>query len=126
MATTLEIENLPVFRNDDLSELLELERETEPGLITSLAEQFAETAVQIRSEIEVSLKNLDKKRLERAYHSLKSSAAALGGQQLAGICQILEELAESANFEACSSEQKNLNLKLDSYLNATSHLRGSK
>lgn len=71
--------------------LRELGGDDDPGLVTELIAMFLDDAPKRLAEIEGALANGDVKRLERAAHTLKSSAANVGAAGLSQLCREIEE-----------------------------------
>jgi HPt (histidine-containing phosphotransfer) domain-containing protein len=68
------------------------------GLLRELAGLFLEDSPLRLAEIESALEGSDRESLERAAHTLKGSAASLGGARTADVALRLEKLAQEGDF----------------------------
>ena len=101
-----------------LEQLRELEDSGDPGLILGLISDFKKRAPELIHEIQVQLPANQLNLVERAAHSLKSSAALLGGMQMSQTCQTIEDAAESKSPQLLTPE---LLTELDALFVATAH-----
>ncbi len=61
-----------------------------PEIVVELVQTYLEGSAELAHSLENAVEVSDPDMLERAAHSLKSSSASLGAQQLADVCKILE------------------------------------
>jgi HPt (histidine-containing phosphotransfer) domain-containing protein len=76
-----------------------LEEDGEPSFLIDLIDTLLKTSPAKLANIENYLSANDLVAASKESHSLKSSVRALGADILGGICQRLEDLKTSTNFE---------------------------
>lgn len=87
----IETDSKLVFNPTALQELIELEKEGEQGLVSSLIADYQENSTKILQQIAHGIVSEEFSQIEIKIHSLKSSSALLGLEKLAGFCQHLED-----------------------------------
>lgn len=92
-----------------IESLRELGGDDDPGLVTELIALFLDDAPKRLAEIETALATGDSKLLERAAHTLKSSAANVGAAGLSKLCGEMEERVRSRDLaplpQLCTSSK---------------------
>lgn len=83
--------------------ILELEKSGRAGLLAKLIAMFRTTAAARLEEMRAAIDASDAARLGRAAHALKSGAAQLGAQLLAGTCRELESMARNDDLDRAAS-----------------------
>lgn len=83
----------PVPLNQDTLELLRSLEADQPGSLARLIRLFVADAPALLSRIEVANERRDREELKSAAHFLRSSALALGAEDLAAAAQRVEHLA---------------------------------
>jgi HPt (histidine-containing phosphotransfer) domain-containing protein len=78
--------------NQDTLELLRSLEEDQPGSLARLIRMFVADAPALLSRIEVANERRDREELKSAAHFLRSSALALGADDLAAAAQQVEHL----------------------------------
>jgi PAS domain S-box-containing protein len=85
--------SLPVLAQGPLEALKDLERPGEDGFLASLLEIFRRDTPQRLDEMERAAASSDAETFRRAAHTLKSSAAALGGARVEALAARIETFA---------------------------------
>ena len=80
----------PINRNT-LDEYIEEMGESGKDSLSRLIDVFLSTSPKILGDIQLALSNLDYQKLNRAFHSLKSSSAIVGADRLSALCLDLEQ-----------------------------------
>ncbi len=93
-----------VLDRKTLEGLYALVEEGEPNFVDELIETFLGDAPRLLLEIKTSLKDVDRERLSRSVHTLKSSSAAVGASSLSSQCQYLEGAAHRASISELSEQ----------------------
>lgn len=83
-----------------IESLRELGGDDDPGLVTELIALFLADAPKRLVEIESGLATGDTKLLERAAHTLKSSAANVGAAALSKLCREIEERVRNSDLQS--------------------------
>lgn len=76
-----------------------LQEDDEPDFLLDLIETLLKTTPQKITNIEAFLNAKDIQAAAKESHSIKSSVRALGAEVLGGICQSLEDLKTTTEFE---------------------------
>jgi HPt (histidine-containing phosphotransfer) domain-containing protein len=87
--------------SDDLfnSKVLDEWLEHNPQLITKFIDLTLKGTETLGVDIKEAFADRDFIKLNRSFHSLKSTAAQIGGLELSSICKSLEKVASSENIE---------------------------
>jgi len=91
--------SLPTLSNEMLDDLRELVDEDTPDFLQELLETFLADAERHMSEMESGLLEAGLQTISAASHTLKSSAANLGGEQLSEWCRAIEARTRAGSAE---------------------------
>ena len=91
--------SLPTLSGGVLDDLRELVDEDTPDFLTELLETFLSDAERHMSEMESGLLEAGLQTISAASHTLKSSAANLGADQLSEWCRVIEARARAGDAE---------------------------
>jgi signal transduction histidine kinase/CheY-like chemotaxis protein len=97
----------------------------DPQTLRELVKVFFEEMPQLRERIRTAIHSGDAQELERASHTLKSSAQTFGAGPAGEIASRLESLSRSADLAAAKQLSQELEQELDRLRDALSPLTGS-
>jgi CheY-like chemotaxis protein/HPt (histidine-containing phosphotransfer) domain-containing protein len=75
----------------------------DPAIVVELIEMFLTDTPQLMADLHQALAHRSVDELQRAAHTLKSSSASLGAQQLAACCGALERLARERQLDEAAA-----------------------
>ena len=81
------------LRSDAIDEIRALEAETEQDLLGSVIDAYLTSSEVLERSLVDASRAGDAARLARAAHTLKSSSAQVGAEQLSGFCKEIEGIA---------------------------------
>ncbi len=97
---------------DAVQTLLSLQQTGKPDLIDKIIGLFESNSPDLIDAIEQGFKNGDNGSVRAAAHSLKSSAAYIGGAELSSMCKKIEKAAAN---DSLIEEEKTVNTISDCY-----------
>lgn len=97
---------------DAVQTLLSLQQAGKPDLIDKIIGLFENNSPDLIDAIEQGFKTGDNDSVRAAAHSLKSSAAYIGGAELSSMCKKIEKAAANDNL---SEEEERINTIADCY-----------
>jgi CheY-like chemotaxis protein/HPt (histidine-containing phosphotransfer) domain-containing protein len=89
------IEELPILDPEQLHALTALQEPGAPDVLDKLVQEFRVDARQLLDQMRTAVQTQDARALRLAAHTLKSSAAYLGGKRLSRCCADLEALCRT-------------------------------
>lgn len=92
----------PVLNLDKLNTWRQMDPEGGTGFIKKLITIYLSSAPVFQIRIENAIKSADNDALVKAAHTFKSSAANIGAELLAGICQQLEEYGDKNQLNSAA------------------------
>ncbi len=94
--------NGPALNLDRLNTWRQMDPEGGAGFIKKLITIYLSSAPAFQIRIEDAIKAADSDALVKAAHTFKSSAANIGAELLAGICQQLEEYGDKNQLSSAA------------------------
>lgn len=90
---------VPVLNPMRLKQIQELDSGTENALLHKILRAFLESADTYTQQIESAIQDSNAEKLRQSSHALKSISGNIGAENLSGICEQLEQLGKTANFD---------------------------
>jgi signal transduction histidine kinase/CheY-like chemotaxis protein/HPt (histidine-containing phosphotransfer) domain-containing protein len=121
-------DDVPVLATARLEQLRLMEDDQDPTFVSDLVRTFLEEAPERIISMGLAVEEGNESALERLAHSLKGSAAMLGGQRLVQSCQAVEEAASRGESDDLAALLARVGVELDALrpvlLSAASASRG--
>ena len=87
-----------------LKPIIELQSQGRPDLLLTVIEIYLTDSLKHNDVIHQSFEQADSEALFKACHSLKSSSANLGAQELSDVCKVMEKAGRDADLETISQK----------------------
>ena len=108
-----------------LARITALQRDGSPDLLGHLINLFLGSTARLMTDLESGITTADAEKVRRAAHTLKSSAANLGGTALAALSAEIEQFAVNGRLEEVKKRLDVLHFELDGVIAALRELRPS-
>lgn len=93
---------MSVIDQTALAALRELQDEDDPHMLRDLIQMFLESTPKRMEKIQFAIKIQEPKELTLEAHTLKSSCANLGANQMREVCLRLEQLGHAGKFDGAT------------------------
>ncbi len=108
-----EIENVGQLNRNTINNIRALQREGAPDILEKIIRLYLDNSSKIMIEIQQSIEKRDSKKIRSEAHSLKSSSANLGADNLADLCKEMEILGKNNQLEEIDQKLNQLKQAYD-------------
>ncbi len=112
---------LPTLNPSRMEQLRQFCMQNESDLLPALIRQFNTDAPAVLSRLQGALKAGDSRQVRFEAHYLRSSSANMGGERLADLCSLLEDLASEGLLLGANALFEQIEAELHALLGALAH-----